>query len=194
MITLASASEIRAKLLRAAGVEVTIRPARVDEAAVKDALIAEGASVRDIADTLAEMKALKVGQGPGLTLAADQVLGRGKDILSKPETAEDAVEQLKSLRGGQHRLFSAAVIVEERRPVWRQIGEVRMVMRDLSDAYIDDYVARNWESIRHSVGGYKLEEEGARLFERVDGDYFDVLGLPLLPILGYLATRGVIQT
>lgn len=191
MIVLASASEIRAQMLRAAGVAVEIRPARVDEALVKESLLAEGASARDIADTLAELKAAKVA-GAGFTLGADQVLGFGKDLLSKPAEPADAIAQLTALRGRQHRLFSAAVIFEDGRPVWRQMGEVRMVMRDLSDAYIADYVARNWDSIRHSVGSYKLEEEGARLFERVDGDYFTVLGLPLLPVLGYLASRGVI--
>jgi septum formation protein len=193
MIILASASEARATLLRAAGVVVTPTPSRIDEQMVKESLIAEGASARDVADTLAELKAAKIG-GPGLVLGADQVLGHGKALLSKPETPGHAVDQLKLLRNGQHRLYSAAVIVEDGKPVWRHVGEVRMVMRDLSDAYIADYVERNWDSIRHSVGAYKLEEEGARLFERVEGDYFTVLGLPLLPVLGYLATRGVIAT
>ena len=191
MITLASASETRAALLRAAGVDVSIRPARVDEETVKAALDAEDAPARDVADTLAEMKATKVG-GPGLVLGADQVLAHGRAVLSKPRNPDDAVAQLTRLRGGQHRLLSAAVIVEDGRPVWRHMGEVRMVMRDLSDAYIADYVARNWESVRHCVGAYRLEAEGARLFERVEGDYFCVLGLPLLPVLGYLTQRGEI--
>ena len=191
MITLASASETRAALLRAAGVDVSIRPARVDEETVKAALDAEDAPARDVADTLAEMKATKVG-GPGLVLGADQVLAHGRAVLSKPRNPDDAVAQLTRLRGGQHRLLSAAVIVEDGRPVWRHMGEVRMVMRDLSDAYIADYVARNWESVRDCVGAYRLEAEGARLFERVEGDYFCVLGLPLLPVLGYLTQRGEI--
>ena len=193
MIVLASSSSTRAEMLRAAGVSVELRPARIDEAAVKDSLLTEGAKARDVADTLAEMKALR-SAGPGLTLGADQVLGHGGALLSKPERPEDAVAQLRRLRGGQHRLISAAVIVEDGQPVWRHVSEVRMVMRALSDAYVDDYVARNWDSVRDAVGAYKLEEEGARLFERVEGDYFTVLGLPLLPVLGYLATRGVIAT
>ncbi|UWQ21988.1 nucleoside triphosphate pyrophosphatase [Jannaschia sp. W003] len=193
MLTLASASEARAAMLRAAGVEVAIRPARLDEDVVRAALAAVDAPARDVADTLAEMKATK-GARPGLVLGADQVLAHGRAILGKPATPDEAVRQLHALRGGQHRLLSAAVIAEDGRPVWRHVGEVRMVMRDLSDAYVEAYVERNWESIRHSVGAYKLEEEGARLFHKVDGDYFTVLGLPLLAVLDHLAERGLIET
>ena len=102
-------------------------------------------------------------------------------------------QDLRKMAGKTHTLCSAAVIYEGSKPVWRHVGIVRMHMRQLSDAYIQDYVARNWDGICHCVGGYMLEAEGARLFRRIEGDYFHVLGLPLLEILDYLTVRGVID-
>jgi septum formation protein len=191
-LILASGSKIRAQLLRNANVRFEVHPARVDEAMIKQSLEAEQAKPRDVADALAEMKARKVSEKhPGaLVLGCDQVLDHGGQILSKPETPDAAGAQLRALRGDRHMLLSAAVIVENGTPVWRHVGHVRMMMRAASDSYIDDYVERNWDSIRYSVGGYKLEEEGVRLFTGVDGDYFTVLGMPLLELLGYLTVRG----
>ncbi len=195
-IILASASGIRLQLLAAAGVPVTARPARIDEAAIQAALKAEGATPRDIADALAEMKARKVAERvpDDVVIGCDQVLDFKKEAWSKPASSAEACAQLHALRGQTHRLLSAVVVYERAKPVWRHIGEARLAMRQLSDAYIDDYVARNWHSIQHSVGGYKLEEEGSRLFQSIDGDYFTVLGLPLMPLLGYLGDRGFIAT
>lgn len=166
--------------------------ARVDEDMIKASLISEGAPPRDIADALAEMKASKVSdKNPGaLVIGCDQVLEHNGALLSKPETPEDALAQLKLMRGDRHTLLSAAVIFEDRKPLWRHIGVVRLRMRDASDAYLEEYVSRNWDSIRHTVGAYKLEEEGVRLFSRIEGDYFNVLGMPLLEILNYLTLRG----
>lgn len=195
-LILASGSEIRAKLLENAGVPVrTLRP-RVDEEAVKHALLAEGAPPRDIADTLAELKARKVSEKePGaLVIGCDQVLEFDGALLSKPETPQQALEQLRAMRGKRHKLLSAAVICRDGKPEWRHVGQVRLVMRQASDAYLEDYVARNWDSIRHAVGGYKLEEEGVRLFASIDGDYFTVLGMPLLELLNFLMLRGVIES
>jgi septum formation protein len=191
-LLLASASAIRHQLLVAAGVPVAVRAARIDETTVRDALLAEGAKARDIADALAEMKARKVAlaQPGALVLGCDQVLDCDGTIWGKPATPDAARTQLATLRGRTHRLLSAAVLYERGEPVWRFVGEARLTMRAFSDAYLDDYVSRTWDSIRHSVGGYKLEEEGVRLFSDIQGDHFTILGLPLVPLLNYLGLRG----
>ena len=194
-IVLASGSEIRAHLLRQAGINFLVEGARVDEGAIKAALLAEGASPRDIADTLAEAKARKVsGKHPGaLVLGCDQVLDFEGKLLSKPESPEAALRQLMDMRGKRHMLLSAAVIYRDGEPLWRHVGQVRMVMRQASDSYLEGYVTRNWDSIRHAVGAYKLEEEGVRLFTMIDGSYFNVLGLPMLELINYLGLQGIIE-
>ncbi|MEH6520573.1 Maf family protein [Sulfitobacter sp.] len=193
-IILASGSAIRTQMLNQAAVKHEVQIARVDEEMIKASLIAEGAPPRDIADALAEMKAAKISEkNPGaLVIGCDQVLEHAGTLMSKPKSADDALLQLKTMRGDRHTLLSAAVIYESGKPVWRQVGVVRLRMRDASDAYLQDYVERNWDSIQHAVGAYKLEEEGVRLFSRIEGDYFNVLGMPLLEILNYLTLRGEI--
>lgn len=195
-IVLASGSTIRAELLRRSNVPFEVSLPQVDEAMIKDALIAEGASPRDIADALAEGKARKVaGRFPDrLVLGCDQVLDFEGRILSKPESPDDAFQQLVAMRGKRHTLLSAAVFYEDGKPVWRHVGQVRLHMRDASDNFLKDYIARNWDSIRHAVGAYKIEEEGPRLFTRIEGDHFNVLGLPLLELLSYLTLRGTLPS
>ncbi|WP_300071249.1 nucleoside triphosphate pyrophosphatase [uncultured Ruegeria sp.] len=194
-IILASGSSIRTQLLENAGVPHTVQIARVDEDTMKRALLAEDAPPRDVADALAEMKARRISdKNPGpMVLGCDQVLDFEGRLLSKPDTREEALAQLKMMRGKRHMLLSAAVIYQDGEPIWRHVGQVRLRMRASSDAYLNDYVARNWDSIRHAVGAYKLEEEGVRLFATIDGDYFNVLGMPLLELLNFLAVKGVID-
>ena len=194
-IILASSSEIRAQLLLNAGLKIDVQPTKVDEDSVKEALEVEGATPRDVADTLAEMKAQKRAMSSvGLVLGCDQVLDFKGAVLSKPKTIDDARAQLISLRGATHQLLSAAVLYEDGAPIWRHVGVARLAMRDFSDRYLDDYLSRNWESIRWSVGGYKIEEEGIRLFRAIQGDTFTIQGLPLLELLSYLTLRGTLPS
>jgi septum formation protein len=194
-IILASGSEIRRMLLTQAGIYHSHQVARVDEQAIRASLEAELVGPRDIADALAEAKARRIsGREPdSLVIGCDQVLEFKGKIHEKPASPIDAVKQLQLFSGAKHRLLSAAVIYRAGAPVWRHVGVVRMHMRVLSDDYINDYVSRNWDTIKESVGCYKLEEEGSRLFSRVEGDYFTVLGLPLLEITGYLIERGALS-
>lgn len=191
---LASKSEIRAELLRNAGLDFATEAARVDETALKAALLAEGTRPRDLADALAEQKARRVSakHPEALVLGCDQVAELDGALLSKPDSPAAARAQLAALSGRHHRLLSAAVIYHAGAPQWRHVGVVRLTMRRLSPGYIETYVARNWPGIGQSVGSYKLEEEGVRLFSEIDGDYFTVLGLPLTALLGFLIDRGEI--
>ena len=194
-IVLASGSGIRAQLLRNAGVPFSIEVARVDEEPLKSALLADGAKPRDIADALAEAKARCIStRHPGvLVIGCDQLLEFEARLMSKPESPDMALTQLRNLRGRRHRLLSAAVVCRDGQPLWRHVGEVRLHMRAVTDGYLEGYVVRNWDSIRHAVGAYKLEEEGVRLFSAVEGDYFHVLGMPLLELLGFLMQQRVIE-
>lgn len=191
-ILLASTSPVRATLLRNAGLAFDTRPARIDEETIRTALEAEGATPRDIADALAEMKAARIAprHPEALVIGCDQVLEFEGRALGKPATPEALRAQILALRGHTHRLFSAVVVYQDSRPLWRHVGVARLTMHAISDAYLDDYLSRNAADLMDSVGGYKLESEGVRLFSQIEGDYFTILGLPLLPLLSWLAVRG----
>ena len=193
-IILASSSQVRQSLLRNAGIEFQVRIARIDEDAIRDSMQNEGAKLRDIADALAQAKAHKISlkEPEALVIGCDQVLDLDGVLVNKPRDLPDATRQLQDLAGRQHKLLSAVVICLNGEPQWRHVGSVRMQMRKLSPEYLADYLERNWHSIRHSVGCYKLEEEGARLFSGIEGDYFCVLGLPLIELLGYLTQRRAV--
>ena len=193
-ILLASESDIRRRLLSNAGVPFTAHPVKIDEEAIRSSLIAEEVSPQDMAGALASHKArrLSLKRPESLVIGADQILSFKSDVLAKPKSSDDARSQLLMLSGETHELHSAAVIFDDREPIWRHVGSARLLMRSLDESYMNDYVERNWAGIRHSVGCYKLEEEGVRLFRRIDGDYFTVLGLPLIEILNYLTDRGIL--
>lgn len=195
-LVLASGSGIRATLLRNAGLSFDVEIARIDESAVRDSLLAEGAPPRDLADALADLKAAKVAarRPDALVIGCDQVLVHEGAILSKPATPGEALDQLRRLSGQTHTLLSGVVVHGEGGPLWRHIGEARLTMRKSSDDWLEAYVARNWDSIRHSVGGYKLEQEGVRLFTQIRGDHFTILGLPLLELLSWLILRGTLPS
>lgn len=195
-IILASSSETRQRLLAAAGLSFTHAAARIDEEAIRASLEAEGARPLDVADLLAEMKARKLAEKhfDALVVGCDQVIDFKGKSWGKPASQQEAVAQLSQLRGQTHQLLSAVVVYHQGEPVWRHVGKARLTMHNFSDQWLEGYVTRNWDSIRHSAGCYLLEQEGVRLFSSVEGDYFTILGLPLLPLLGYLRTRGFIET
>ncbi len=193
-LVLASQSAARRALLAAADVPHEALSSGVDEESAKAALRAEGHDARRMADALAEIKALKLSSRlPGaLVLGADQML-EGEDgiTLDKPESRDEARRQLAALRGTTHRLVSAAVICENGLPVWRHVDVAKLHMRVFSDAFLDTYLDAEWPAISGCVGGYRLEGRGVQLFSKIEGSHFTILGLPLLPLLDYLRTRGM---
>jgi len=195
-LILASASQSRAKVLQNVGVEFTVIAAHVDEEAVKDSMRAAKQGHRAVADALAELKAMRVSsQYPhDFVIGADQVLSFDGWIVSKCETVRDARNLLSELRGKMHELYSAVVLAKGGSPLWRHVEKSTLTMRDFSDEFLDHYLQTGGESLLSGVGCYRLEEDGAQLFAQVDGDYFSILGLPLIPLLSALREQGVIPT
>lgn len=193
-LILASASKTRQRMLESAGVLVDATPANIDEASLKQSLIAEAVPARDIADSLAEAKARSISMmhPDRLVLGADQLLVQDGQFFSKAQTFDEAKTTLKALSGKTHQLISAAVIYENQTPVWRAVSSASLSVRSLSDNYINYYLTELGEDAFWSVGCYQLEGLGAQLFSKIDGDYFTVLGLPLLPVLDFLRGRGIV--
>ncbi len=192
-LVLASGSASRRAMLENGGVAFAIDRPHVDEEAVKASLAAAGTSGRDTADALAQMKAVKVSaRNPSaLVLGSDSVveLDDGR-LLDKPVDRADAAAHLRLMSGKRHRLHSAAVIAEGGAPVWRFVDTATLHVRALSDAFVESYLDREWPVISGCVGCYRIEGAGVQLFARVEGSQFTILGLPLLPVLDYLRTRG----
>ena len=194
-LILASASTARSAMLRAAGVEFTTIPAQVDEAAIKAALAMEGATPVEIAETLAETKATQVAiRNPtDLVIGANQVLAAGPTTFDKPADIGAARDQLRHLSGRDHTLHSAVCLVRGDRVLWHHNARASLSMRDLSEPFLDQYLAAMGTTVCNTVGGYQIEGLGAQLFRQITGDYFTILGLPLLPLLEVLRSHGVLQ-
>lgn len=196
-LVLASQSRARRTMLTAAGIVFDAVSAGVDEDSAKAALLGEGLAARDMADALAELKAIKVSSGDGqaLVLGCDSIVAlEDGSMLDKPRDRAEAATHLRRLSGKRHELVSAAVIAEGGRPVWRVVDRARMHMRPLSEAFIEHYLELEWPEISGCVGCYRIEGPGAQLFSRIEGSQFTVLGLPLLPVLDYLRVRGVLAS
>lgn len=195
-LVLASRSAARRHMLEAAGLAFEVRTGAGDEEAAKRRLRGEGLEAHPLALALAEYKASDAPAGAGeLVLGADQTLECDDGtMLDKPDTPETLARQLHRLAGRTHFLHSAAAIVESGRLVWSEAQSVALTMRPLGESFIASYVEREYEAVRFNVGGYRIEGPGVQLFERIEGSHFAILGLPLLPLLGYLRERGVLPS
>ena len=197
-IILASGSAIRRDILDGAGLDydVIVRP--VDESAIKAAMLADNARLHDIADALAEAKALRVSaQIAGFVIGADQIMvmknESGKEqLFDKPKDMDEVRARLLSMRGKKHELIGAVVICENGRPVWRHMSRTKLWVREFSDAFLDEYIKAEGAALMKSVGAYRFEGHGAQLFDKVEGGFFGILGLDLLPVLDYLRGRGAV--
>lgn len=195
-VVLASQSASRRAMLDAAGVTYEALPAHVDEAAIKDALVAEGQPVRNIADALAELKSIKISRqvSPALVIGSDSMVSVDGVLFDKPEGRDGAERHLRAFSGKEMRLTSAVVVAEGGTPMWRHVEEARLLVRPLSDGFIESYLDAEWPAIAGCVGCFRMEGPGVQLFSSVRGDHFTILGMPLLPLLGYLRLRGAMTS
>ena len=193
MLILASASVSRRQMLHNAGLDFTIETSGVDEDEVKLSLAAEKATPQDIAETLAELKAKRVSMRhpEAMVVGADSTLSCNGHLFDKPPTLAAARQQLRTLAGQTHELHSSVVVARGGVRLWHCNDRARLTMRPLPDAFLDAYLARAGDAVTTSVGAYQLEGLGAHLFTKVEGDYFTILGLPLLPLLSFLAGHGI---
>lgn len=198
IVVLASGSRIRRQLLQSAGVSFTVAPADLDEDAIRKQFVAKNDTMDagKLALALAEAKAKSMSPGhPGaLVIGCDQTLFFDDRVFAKAKDIDGARNMLTRLRGNTHRLYSAVAFVEDGNTVWSTVTHADLSMREFSDAFIDDYLARQGETTLESLGGYQLEGLGIQLFDRIDGDYFTVLGLPMLPVIAALRAHKVLAT
>jgi len=194
-LILASSSQIRQDILTGAGLNFTVQTSKVDEATIKTSMLADKAKPRDIADALAEAKALKVSRmQTGLVIGADQVMVMDGILYDKPKDMDEARQRLWSMRGKSHQLIGAIVVCDNGQAIWRHIAKTTLHMREFSEGFLDDYLEKEGEGLLSSVGAYKFEGRGSQLFTHVDGNFFSILGLSLLPLLDYLRQRGAIKS
>ncbi len=194
-LILASASATRLALLHAAGLRAEARPARIDEAAVKRQARADGATPGEVAALLATLKARRIhaADAPGaLVIGADQILTCGDAWFDKPATRAQARAHLQRLRGRTHTLHTAIACLRDGAEVWRHLATPRLAMRAFSDAVLDAHLDAEGDAVLSSVGAYRLEGPGLQLMERIDGEHSAILGLPMLPLLGFLRQHGVL--
>lgn len=192
-LILASASFARRALLAGAGLRVTAIPSGLDEDLLKAELAAEPTEVLVL--RLAEAKARRVaaGQTGALVIGADQVLDCAGRRFDKPASPAEARRHLEFLRGREHRLVNGLCVVRDDALLWRHESAARLEMRSFSDAFLDDYLAESGPEILESVGAYRLEGRGIQLFSHIEGDYFEILGLPLPPLLDFLRSQGILK-
>jgi septum formation protein len=183
-LILASTSQTRRRILKNAGLTFDNSPPKLDEEAAKNLL--SDLSPQEIALSLASQKALSLSEGPILILGADQTLSCQGQLFNKPRSLSEAEQQLKSLRGQHHILHSALSIAQNGQTIWTVCEDATLTMRQFSDAFAKSYIETCGAGLLNTVGGYQLEGVGAQLFEKIDGDYFTILGLPLLPCLAFL--------
>jgi len=192
IICLASASQTRAHMLRSAGVVFECQPAHIDEQAIKEAGIAEGISPDDIVVTLAEIKGQTIAyRQNGFVIGCDQLLSCAGVLYSKPENIMQAAKHLSALSGQTHRLHTAVVLFHRGRRIWHYCSHADLTMRPLSSHQIDEYLAVSGQEALSTPGCYQIESGGAHLFTKMTGVYYDILGLPLLPLLGILREHGL---
>ncbi|MCR9212800.1 MAG: Maf family protein [Proteobacteria bacterium] len=192
-LILASASTSRARLLEKAGIAASVQPAAVDEDEIKHAMRGAKAPATDAAVALAELKAKRVShQAPqNLVIGADQILECGDIWFDKPVDMDHARAHLLSLSGKTHSLANAVCVAKGGAILWHHVNTVELTMRKLDDAFLDQYLEASGEAILSSVGAYQLEGRGIHLFSRIDGDFFSILGLPMLPLLDFLRGHGI---
>jgi septum formation protein len=195
-LILASASHVRARLLADAGLDFRVEPAELDEGVLKKVCRAEQRDTADCALALAEAKARQIAArcDRALVIGADQILVSGETWFDKPTDIAEARAQLQALRGRTHELVTAACAVQAGTRLWHAVSRPRLLMRDFTDAFLDDYIGVEGPAILGSVGAYRLEGRGVQLFEQIEGDHFAVLGLPLLELLGFLRETGEIRS
>ncbi|MBL43000.1 MAG: septum formation protein Maf [Rhodospirillaceae bacterium] len=194
-IILASSSEIRQKLFRNAGIPVITDPANIDENSIKLSLEKENKSHDEIVQILSDYKGINKANkwSDNIIISCDQILSFKGKILSKPKDIESAKKNLKNLSGSKHFLITASTIIENKNIVWRHLSKSEMFMRKLNDVQISSYINEVGSKCLSSVGGYMIEEQGIKLFNKINGDYFSILGIPLIEIINFLYEKNMIK-